>query len=62
MKRVIIGTMAIALIGCVPKPPQDEKSAGGYVDIYSTSSVAIAQTEPTNCVEAMPIMSPTTMI
>lgn len=44
MKRVIIGTMAIALIGCVPKPPQDEKSAGGYVvDIYSTSSVAIAQ-------------------
>lgn len=43
MKRVIIGTMAIALIGCVPKPPQDKKSAGGYVDIYSTSSVAIAQ-------------------
>lgn len=43
MKRVIIGTMAIALIGCVPKPPQDEKSAGGYVNIYSTSSVAIAQ-------------------
>ncbi|MDI7679038.1 hypothetical protein QLY75_21190 [Cronobacter sakazakii] len=43
MKRVILATLAIGLAGCAPTQPKDQKYIGSTVDIYSTSSVAIAQ-------------------
>ncbi|EAP4832911.1 hypothetical protein EGS93_18710 [Salmonella enterica] len=42
MKRVMMGVMALALVGCAPKPPEDRKS-GSFIYIYSTTSKAIAQ-------------------
>lgn len=43
MKGVILSAFTIVLVGCVPKPPEDKRSIGGFVDIYSTTSTAIAQ-------------------
>ncbi|HHC5227318.1 TPA: hypothetical protein ACN5P3_004082 [Citrobacter freundii] len=42
MKRVFMGALAVALVGCESTPPED-KNFGGFVYIYSTTSKAIAQ-------------------